>query len=424
MPVNLLTSGRFNSSAGASPAAGLASVGVTAYGASASTGAGAVTHGEQLTDAALGPWSLQGVGKGSETLESLSAPARGYWRFDTPDEFAPTSTYTYSDSASNKGGVVPAGGLTIDGYSATAGTRVVQFRDFSATDFYIRGSVGSFLFRGCRFRNDAIEGSSHFNDSTATYSMALHFCDMGGTNINTPSGSFWKAIGGSNHRVYRTLISDTWVGLQPNVPNFEITECLIRDIHFAYGELGPNGNGDSAVYHVNGISCEGSASGLLIQRCRITIPSPDTADGSTGSAAGQAGYGTQPGQTGYGSGTNPGRLIPQTDCIAVFAISGSNSGVQIKDNYLGGSGVCLYAGNADGGAQNIVVTGNKVTTRWWTNGGNFGAITDQPSWGSNGNSQSNNTWADDYGTGGNGCTAIADRQYPSGNGPRAGTSFI
>lgn len=71
-----------------------------------------------------------------------------------------------------------------------------------------------------------------------------------------------------------------------------------------------------------------------------------------------------------------------------------------------------------------MVTGNKITTRWWTNGGNFGAITDIPAWGSNGNSQSNNTWADDYGTGGNGCTALADRQYPAGNGPRAGTSFV
>jgi hypothetical protein len=86
--------------------------------------------------------------------------------------------------------------------------------------------------------------------------------------------------------------------------------------------------------------------------------------------------------------------------------------------------VVLYAGSADGQARNIHVTGNKITTKWWTNGGNFGAITDIPTWGSNGNYQTNNTWADDYGTGGNGATALANRQYPAGNGPRVGASFI
>jgi hypothetical protein len=237
-------------------------------------------------------------------------------------------------------------------------------------------------------------------------------------------GAFWKSLGGSNHRIYRTYSSNGLVGFQPNRPNFEITETLIENIPFYYGEMGTNGTGDSSVIHINGISVEGGASNLTIQRCKIVIPSPDGATGVNGSTAGKSGYGTQPGQVGYGAGTNPGRLVGQTDCIAVFAIGASNNGVTIKDNYLGGSGYCLYAGNADGQGQNIVVTGNKFTTQWWTNGGNFGPISDVPTWGANGNVKSGNVWADDYGTGGNGCTALANRQYPTGNGPRAGTAVF
>ena len=94
----------------------------------------------------------------------------------------------------------------------------------------------------------------------------------------------------------------------------------------------------------------------------------------------------------------------------------------MTDNYVGGTGWCIYAGGAN--AHNVTLTGNTFTTRWWTNAGGFGAIADTPVWGSNGNIQSGNVWADDYGTGGNGCTAIGDRQYPSGDGPRVGASVV
>jgi hypothetical protein len=381
-----------------------------------------VTHGEQLTDAHLGPWSLQNVARGSETLQTVAIPERGYWRHDTPDEFAPTGTYVYNNDPANHGGVVPAGGLTIDGYAFPAGTRVTQFRDVSATDFLVQGTGGSWLFRGCRFRNDSVGGSSTFNDNNATYSQFVHFSDFGGTHPDTPLGGFWKSIGGSGHRFYRNMVSDTWTGLQPNVPNFHVIENIITDVHFPYGELGPNGNADSATNHVNGLSVEGGARGLVIQRNKILLPSPDRVPAAIGGTGpGQPGYGTQPGQVGYGDGSNPGRVVPQTDCIAIFAITGSNDGVTIEDNLLGGTGYCLYAGNADGQAANIVVRGNQITTEWWTDGGNFGPITDVPAWGTNGNIAEGNTWADDYGSGGDGSTALVDRQYPTGDGPRAGT---
>lgn len=382
----------------------------------------AITHGKYLEVSDVGPWSLQGVARGAEQLQTIAAPSRGYWRHDTPNEFSPTGTYVYNNDPSNKGGIVPSGGLTIDGYFVPAGTRVTQFRDLSATDFLAQGVGGTWLFRGCRFRNDSIGGSSTFNDNNATYTQFIHFCDFGGTHPDTPSGGFWKSIGGTGHRFYRSMVSDSWTGLQPNSPNFEVTENIITDIHFAYGELGPNGNGDNATYHVNGLSVEGSARGLVIRRNKILLPSPDRVPAAVGGTGpGQVGYGTQPGQIGYGAGTAPGRVVPQTDCIAIFAILGSNDDVTIEDNLLGGSGYCLYAGNADGNARNMKVRGNQFTTQWWTNGGNFGPITDVPTWGVNGNVAEGNTWADDYGSGGNGSTAIASRQYPSGTGPRAGT---
>lgn len=389
---------------------------------------GTITHGEQLTVSDVGPWSLQSVSNGGESLQTPTVPSRGYWRIDTPDEFSLSTPYVYNDDPSNHGGVVPAGGMMIDGYMVAAGTRVIQFRDFSGSDFYVNGQGGGFLFRGCRFRDTTTGESSTFNDNNAlaSWKNALHYCDMGcPTKEGGNNGPFWKMIGGSGHRVYRTYVSNGQCGFQPNVPNCEITETMIANVVYYYGEKGVSGNGpDSTTLHLNGISVEGGAQNLLIQRCWITIPSPDGAIGSNGSSAGQPGYGTQPGQVGYGSGTNPGRLTPQTDCIAIFAITGSNNNVTIRDNYMGGSGYVLYAGNADGNASNIAVTGNKITTKWWTNGGNFGPITDVPAWGSSGNLSSGNVWADDYGTGGNGSTALASRQYPSGNGPRAGQAVF
>lgn len=430
-------------------ASGRVDVTLVGVGRSASDGApfgGAVTHGDQLTQAHVGPWALQGVDPGDEVLESLTGPERGFWRFDTPDEFSSSTAWPSDANDSNPeilndpdlhSGTVTGSAVTIDGYSIPVGTRVVQFREFpDGFDFYAQGSTLKVLFRGCRFRfSEGVGGSSLFNDNTAPSSqrVMMHYGDIGCLSLDPPDGAsafmFYKSLGGSDHRWLRNYQTRTAVFAQPNTPGWEIVENWMGEYIFAYGESGTSGSFDSTVYHLNGISSEGGQTRLKILRNRIICQSPDGATGSTGTSAGQIGYGTQSGQTGYGDGSEPGRLTTQTDCIALFAITASNvgddtTGIQIKDNLLGGSGVCLYAGNADDGAQNIVVTGNRVTTRYWTDGGNFGAITDIPVWGSDGNEQSDNLWADDYGTGGNGCTAPADREFPAGDGPRAGTSFV
>ena len=382
-----------------------------------------ITHGDQLTISDVGPWALQAVARGSESLDVVALPVRGYWRADTPLEFVPNQPYVYSNSPANKGGIVPAGGLTIDGYFVPAGTYVCQFRDLSAGDFACQGlTSGTLLFRGVRVRNGTTGDSATFNiaTSTAGFTIHTHYSDFGANDGNTPHGAFIKMIGGGAHRVLRTYFTYLSTAIQPNVNGMEITENYIDKITYFYGEAGTSGLGpDSTTGHLNGISTEGGLSGLTIQRNRIVVPSPDEGTAAGGAAAGQPSYGTQPGQLGNGAGSNPGRLTTQTDCIALFTLGGNNSNIQILDNYLGGAGWCFY-GTASGGINNVY-TGNKVTTKWWSNGGNYGPYNGTVAFGSGGNVSSGNVWADDYGTGGNGTTALSGRQYPAGNGPRAGT---
>lgn len=401
-------------------------------------GTGPVSHGANLTMNNVGPWTLQSVAKGSEVLSSLTGPVRGYWRFDTPDEFAPTSTYTYDNNPSNHGGVVPAGGLTIDGYVVPAGVRVVQFYNFpNGYDFSAQGTSLKILFRGCRFRwSTGVSGTGIFNDSTSTAAQQImvHYSDIGLQSKNPTGGEglmHIKFIGGANHRLLRNYHTLSSTFLQPNTTGCVIVENYIDEALYIFGENGPSGAGD--FLHLNGCSTEGGLSTLHILRNRIVMPSPDGSTGGGMTASGQPGYGTQVGQTGYGSGTDPGRIVPQTDCIALFTSNGTQwlaTDVQIRDNLLGGSGYPLYAESTVGQQTNLKITGNRVTTKWWTAGGQQAG--GPVSWGAgsaivngvNGCELSGNTWADDYGTGGNGTTATANRQYPAGNGPRVGTIAI
>lgn len=411
-------------------------------------GTGPVTHGDQLTVNSVAPWTLQGVAKGAETLGTLSGPSRGFWQFSTPDEFSSAAAWPSNANDANPSvlnnpalhsGTVTGSPVTIDGYTIPVGTRIVQFQVFpSGFDFFAQGTSLKVLFRGCRFRwTQGVGGSGLFNDngSTTSQQIMMHYCDIGYTSLDPAPGETGlmhiKFLGGQGHRLLRNYHTRSSTFIQPNAQGVEVTECWIDEYIYAYGESGTSGGFDSTVLHLNGISSEGGLTSVKILRNHILCPSPDGATGSTGSAAGQIGYGTQPGQTGYGAGTNPGRLTTQTDCIALFSSNGlpnlgdAITGLQVKDNLLGGSGYCLYAGNSLGNCQNVIVTGNKVTTRFWSNGGNHGPITDVPAWGTSGNVTSGNTWADDYGTAAaDGSTAIANRQFPAGDGPRAGTTVF
>lgn len=357
-----------------------------------------ITHGSELTIEHVGPWTLQGVARGAESLDAPSVPGRGYWLMDTPNEWRPSQTYVYSNSASNKGGTVPVGGLTIDGYSIPAGTEVAQFRDFSAADFSAQGQSGSYLFRGCRFRSDAIGQSSQFNDFTATYTNRLGYCDMGGqepADLSTWQMSFWKAIGGSDHLVYRTYMSAQYVSLQMNANDFVAEENYITDLTWYYGDTAPPGQGEPL--HMSSVGAQGGVEGLRVRRNKITCPSPDP----LGTVF------TQGAALTFGNDIE----TPWND-------------VQIVDNYLSGMGYVIRLFGEVAGQTNLVVTGNRITSQWFTNGGRDGVaqLGDNPvDWNSGGNVKSDNLWADDYGTGGDGSTPTSSRQYPAGNGPRLGT---
>ena len=362
----------------------------------------AVTHGDQLTTAHVGPWSLQGVNQGAETVQAVALPSRGYWLMDTPAEWAPTSTYVYNDNPTNRGGVVPAGGMTIDGYTVPAGTVVAQFRDFSAGDFSAQGQGGSYVFRGCRFRSNNIDMSSQFNDYTSTYTNRLLYCDMGSPTANAADwkGSFWKNISqGGPAIMYRCYCSNQYVTFQPNVDNSEFVENYVEHLIYFGGEAGPPGDPGNPL-HMACVGCEGGRSGLRIMRNHIIPQCPDLegnvfANGSTLAFESAGGVGEY------------------HDC-------------QVVDNYLSGFNTAILSFGEAAGQTGIVVTGNKITTRYFTNGGISGPEqggTHPVPWGSSGNVKSGNVWADDYGTGGNGTgTPLTSRQYPSGNGPRAGTT--
>lgn len=406
-----------------------------------------VTHGDQLTIYDVGPWALQAQYPGDELLAASPAlPGRGYYRFDEPAEFLSSTPWPANANDSNPSilndpdlhaGVVTGAPVTIDGYEIPVGTYICQFYEWpDNSEFYAQTTALKVLFRGCRWRYSlGIGGAGLFNDSFAdpAQRLWLHYCDIGMQSADPPPGASGmmhiKNLGSSGHRFLRGYHSLSSTFFQPNVQGCSYVENYVTDMVYSYGEAGPLGNFGNAAYHNNGLSSEGALTSVRIERNRFVIPSPDSATGSTGYAAGEIGYGTQPGQVGYGAGSNPGRGVYQTDCIALFAIQGPNQGttpgaILVKDNLLGGTGYCLYAGNADGNAQNIHVIGNKFTTEHWTNAANFGPMADVPAWGVNGNFEANNVWADDYGSGGDGFTLLADREKPSGNGRRRGRSIL
>lgn len=376
---------------------------------------GAVTHGDQLTINHVGPWTLQSCARGAEALVTVPLPGRGYFRLDSGEEegFLSDTAFVGSDTdlanlnnPANKGGRLSAATM-IDGFLVPAGTYVVQFLVLDG--IYCQSfASGDYLFRGCRFRNS--EDTFNTAYSAAGFHIYLHYCDFfgDGPEDTQDGGGFLHILGGSNHRVFRCAFQYVQTAIQPNVNGMLIQENFIDKICYYFGDGGKDGNPATPDnYHLNGVSCEGGLSSLRVIRNRIFLPSPD---GSTPPS--------------YDA---PNRVVGQTDCVALFQTLGgpypgdAETGIQVTDNFIGGGGYCIYAGGA--GSSNIKITGNKITTRWWTNGAAYGPITDQPAWGSNGNVKSNNTWADDYGTGGNGINPTSARQYPAGNGPRTGTTF-
>jgi hypothetical protein len=348
-------------------------------------------------------------------LTQIALP-EGYtgWRIDTsnPQEWnAPsywsstTATYAYSNSPSNLGGIIPSGGMYIDGYFYEAGTQVCQFMDFSLGSFNIQGEGFGFplLFRGCRWRNTAY-APGPWNCTAAYYPLALHYCDIGAAGAADADicEVALKCAGPvSGLRCYRNYVSYVATALQMNPSgtgyNDAIENC-IEKLTFFYGNAGPPSEGTAE--HMNGIALNGGNPNALIARNRIVVVTPDEAP------SGQ-------------QGATPHSII-QTDCIAFFWDSGGfpgtgtnsdgSTGYTVTGNYLGGTGYCIYppvsgtSYTGDEQPSNFVLANNLITTTIYAvtspddapgEGGGFnGPVYPGMTWGSGNNNQSANLWTD------------------------------
>lgn len=384
---------------------------------------GDVTHGEQIDMNKVGPWTLQGVAKGSETLQALTVGGEriSTWPTDGRPSWIPGTPYVYNNDPNNHGGIVPAGGMTIDGEFVPAGAWVVQFRDFDDA-VVVSGSNGSsgtpgssgnpstpwygVVFRGCRWRmNSSSVGWINNNGETQPGGKIwIHYSDAGGLGgsasqfCEIPIKIVTTAI------VKRNYLSHCTTAVQ-NVgnPGAKVMENYIERLT-TFNTSGP---------HINGISVNGGDVCYQIERNHVVAQQQED--------------------------SGSGKAVDQTDCIAMFQDFGNYPGTGTNDdgtqgyrlinNYLGGTGYVVYAGaGSQGTVSNMQWIGNKFTTIAWPNGGSYGPLANGGTYtvqfGSNGNLWQNNTWADDYGTGTGGTdNSTAGRQYPSGNGPRAGTTI-
>ena len=370
---------------------------------------GPVSHGRELTVDHVGPWAAQGVARGDEVLDVASAPGAelffrlGSWREQglTRDAafLGSDSDLPHLNDPANHGGVLQAETL-IDGFTFPAGTVVVQFRDLPTINAQSLPS-GEYLFRGCAFRGEGNAAESAH--SAGALHLYFHYCALGGDGPNDwqAGGSFLQFLGGSGHRVFRTLIEHVPIAVYTAVGGTDVIESYIDNLAYYYGDGGIDGNpatdDRSRVY---GVTTPASLSSLRLLRNRIVIPSPDGAVAPSHDA--------------------PNRAVPLTVCVDLGSGSAADAvtGLQVHDNYLAGGAAVINGGGA--GSRNVKITGNTITTRFWSNGGQSEPLRNAPSWGSNGNDAANNVWADDYGAGGDGVAPTSSREYPNGDGPRAG----
>lgn len=339
---------------------------------------GEITHGEQLTTAMTG-WSALGASIGDLTAAGDPSTRLSNWPGNSLPAWIVETPYVYNNESSNKGGIVPTGGMTIDGFFVPAGTYVVQFRDFSGQQIVLEGDCdgayppfAGLMLRGCRWRGDSSSvGFISENGMTCGGKVWVHYCDLGGLG-SQPAQYCEVAIkqNGNPTQTFRNHISYVTTGIQTvGIPGMAILENYIERLT-TFNTDGP---------HLNGITFNGGDTCARVERNHIVIQTPE--DNGSGKAVGQ------------------------TDCLSFFQDfgyypgTGQNDdgtyGYRVINNYVGGTGYCFYGGTgSQGSVSNMQFIGNKVTTASYTNGGSYGPMAYEPTWGSSGNVNSNNTWAD------------------------------
>ena len=237
------------------------------------------------------------------------------------------------------------------------------------------------MFRGCRWRG-ATKAPGYLNVASGSNTVVwVLYGDAGGLG---PADSQYNEVpfsindSSSSAVFYRNYISYTTTGIQPNTRGSQVIENYVEKITYYYNGIPPPG--ESTGKHLNGITFNGGQVNALVLRNKVLLQSPDGA----------------------------GRTVNQTDALSFFQDfgtfpgTGTNSdgsmGYQVRDNFLGGGGYTVYAGMNAGKAvtsvQRMVLSGNQITTQWWTRGGSYGPVTAEPAWGSYGNVKSNNKFAE------------------------------
>jgi hypothetical protein len=314
---------------------------------------------------------------------------RSYWG-------TPTQAYVYDNNPSNLGGIIGAGGMTIDGFAYPAGVQVFQFMDLSAGTIAPDVTSPSLLLRGCRMRG--LGGDTGWSNSFAAYSagwrgsLYFHFCEFGQRgSADGQAGEFQLDTNGAvNVRIYRTYCSYYADGMFPNAASgwVDFIENMCDYPVYYFGDAGPSGTGTDN-FHMAGMGVNGGQTCTLWLRNRCVWPAVDEAGHTLGGTA--PFEFTQDAGEFLGTGTN-------SDGSAGFWISG---------NYCGGGNYCYYLGQRSTDPANSVTNmhfrGNLITTSTVSTGGLLGVIATVPTWGTNGNDQSGNLWAD---------------------GPNAGTPFM
>ncbi len=359
---------------------------VTTAGAPIADGRALISPAVDLTGTNVGPNALLKSGSypapsssSPGPLTLLTPPVSGSWRLDGGSSdflallaaWATTTTpYVYNNSPSNPGGIVPSGGMLIDGQPVAAGTYVFQFFDFSLGSFILLSGGPSVLFRGCRIRA-ATTSPGFFNSQSGGYSnmCALHYCDFGapGSAVAYTNAVTVQIAQAGAVRAYRNYVSYTasaFILEQGITGTLDVIENVVEKMTlFQPG------------YHLNGIKLQGGNTCGRILRNRVVF---DVADE----------LGNQLTQT------DPVGLI-QTD--GNFPGTGTNpdgsQGYVIAGNVVGGGGYSMYLGSG-GSVANLALTGNLVTTSAYATGGCYGPYTAAPTWGSNGNTKSGNVWMD------------------------------
>lgn len=145
-----------------------------------------ITHGQELTKSMT---ALSPLGVSSGNLTPVDTSRRvSNWPGNEMPSWIINTPYIFNNNPSNKGGVVPAGGMMIDGFMVPAGTYVVQLRDFSGGQIVVEGDVNGqyppfagLMIRGCKWRGSSpYVGMISENGTSSGGKIWVHYCDLGG----------------------------------------------------------------------------------------------------------------------------------------------------------------------------------------------------------------------------------------------------